>query len=250
MKKTGVAIGWFVVILGFSPVSMSKAADLLDKPFIEVMPSKCMAKPVGGNVYIDRIFPIGFSNDGHFAYLAWRETWGGNGLSLIIQDLIHDRITREVGYGMGDNFQDNESNLSIVNLITTHEDMISQVLKEYKISPLVDRELKKFPMLGNNDQINVFVRLESGEKGREANVKNPGWQHLIMKSEKKGEKEIAKNEHFVEIDRDLETIEGFLESPFEERIVVVTSGRKYIGEHDYSCGFSLFGAHLNVGFKK
>jgi len=76
----------------------------------------------------------------------------------------------------------------------------------------------------------------------------PDFQTLVLTSKKKGSKIVTRNLRCYGQNLNIEKVEGYLKSPFEERIVILTSGKSGGHEHEYQWEIGIFGAHLNVSF--
>lgn len=161
---------------------------------------------------------LGFSPEGRFAYL---ETFRGNGdvfFTVVVTNLDDDsEAARDRWHG---EFDAKEA---------------SAMLEKWKIEPLKDQGLRSFPARLHDDDYDAAVKGEA----------------VFLTSRTLGSKKIAVfQEHRWGILQSEPLVEGFYESPFEKRIVVVSSFLRngYEGETDVR--YYASGAWLAKGFKK
>lgn len=218
-------------------------------PLNGAVPSKCV-KTEDGKVYVDALYPVGFSTKGLFAYIVWQANWGcGVCPSLVIQDLVNDETVKTLNLQLQEGSPDPESPV-ITPFINAHKGKILEALKQFGIEPVANLRLSRFPLVAKEERIEAVIAREPLDIKHDEVVEKPERQRLVLMSSFQGQKEIALNERIMLVHDDFETVEGYFKSQFEDRIAIVVSGSRYILEHDFQCGFQIFGAHLKVGFKK
>ena len=109
---------------------------------------------------------------------------------------------------------------------------------------------RKFPLWFNRDilQATVFRKTASDKSPEECWGRIAQEVEIRLHSEKKGQKVIASYDTCASNSPIIEAIEGFMKSPFEDRIVVLVSGTQYNSENRWDAKFIPIGAHLTQGF--
>lgn len=79
-------------------------------------------------------------------------------------------------------------------------------------------------------------------------LNKPEYQSLKIRVSNK-EKIITKNFRISTTNKNIVKIEGFIKSPYEQRIVIFTSGKSGGFENEYQLDIGVYGSHLTKGFK-
>jgi hypothetical protein len=184
-----------------------------------------------------RFFPVGFSKDGKFAYADMIPGGGRSNLvcRFSIMDLIEDRVLYEV-----------ESEAEDVNDFSdfwrANYGSIKKKMNEYGIienKPV----LSLFPCKNGKDQIKLIVEKKSTEK--DPWERDIGELRIIAVSSILGKKTIYRKENsYIDV-----TIEGYIRSPYEDRILVIVSQLRsgWEGPPD-ELYLLIAGCHLTKGF--
>lgn len=197
------------------------------------------------NLIHERIYPIGWSEDGDFAYVSLPpdEACGCLFFDVIIQNMVTDQILWHLKYndeGEGDNLQ---------SAWWKHKNDIIKNLKENKIIPKNRIKLLNFPYTMNNTTFDKKYDIEytvDADFGFDV-VKQ---QKLTVIADDTKSKTIF---NYTEDDYSMllhSEVLGFLKSPFEERIAIImlNKQRGYEGPpHTVHLKFS--GCSLTDGFE-
>lgn len=186
-----------------------------------------------------RLVPLGFSPSGQFAYFmaGWDDACG-ECPNFSVVDLINDTvIVRDV-------WEDR----SIEQVIEEHGEQISSKVYASGITALEDSSIKPFPLIIGEEQFSVSIESDTESSQAPKGNKEASKRYIRIHSSIKGSKVIGTVESEDIVKRTVDKVEGYLLSPHENRIVVVTSGTVSGFEFAYLQSFYLFGSHLNVGF--
>jgi hypothetical protein len=179
--------------------------------------------------------PLGFSSDKKFAYFIGYNcsesdaTFEGQ---LEVLDLTDNRIVFEKPYE--DDFR---------------QDEFHSILEKLGINSQAS-VLRGFPFQKDGDTYSVSVTSITLETDKENEEQKREYQ-IYLVSQKKGKKLVAKfqaNEFYGKAQ--VQSVVGFFQSPFEERIVILTEGFGGSLEGCTSIVHKVYGAHLGSGFKK
>ena len=183
-----------------------------------------------------QFYPIGISQNGRLAYLSYATNPQYIRWVFVIFDLVQDRILRRRS---GEPHEEVASPLRFFQI-----DRLTKDLQQYGIY-LSDAPLKpqKFPLHYDNDSYSVELK-EKATADDDYSMDKPYTVHL--NSSKKGSKRLSEITCSPYSDP---TVEGYLLSPFEHRIVVIVRYDVAHIEADSAGSFTLTGGHLLVGFK-
>jgi hypothetical protein len=179
--------------------------------------------------------PLGFSSDKKFAYFIGYNcsesdaTFEGQ---LEVLDLTDNRIVFEKPYE--DDFR---------------QDEFHSILEKLGINSQAS-VLRGFPFQKDGDAYSVSVTSVTLETDKENEEQKREYQ-IYLVSQKKGKKLVAKfqaNEFYGKAQ--VQSVVGFFQSPFEDRIVILTEGFGGSLEGCTSIAHKVYGAHLGSGFKK
>ena len=194
-----------------------------------------------------RMYPLGFSKKGDFAYLTYSALpWRQPTVNLIILNLVTDQhIHREV-------FSAHSGELDEVigDLVSTHGKRISDILDKFEIAATAPLPVGKFPLRINGDLIEarVYRSAVSDKSPEDCGGRAPEEVQVRLVSRKNGSKVIASYDTCASHTPYIEAVEGFMKSPLENRIVVLASGVQYNSENSWDAKFFPIGAHLIDGF--
>jgi hypothetical protein len=183
----------------------------------------------------DLFTPLGFSSDKKFAYFTGYNcsesdaTFEGQ---LEVLDLTDNRVVFEKPYQ--DDFR---------------EDEFHSILEKLGIKSKAP-VLRAFPFQKDGDTYSVSVTSVTLETDKENEEQKREYQ-ICLVSQKKGKKLVAKfqAEEFYG-KAQVQSVVGFFQSPFEDRIVILTEGFGGSLEGCTSIVHKVYGAHLGAGFKK
>jgi len=179
--------------------------------------------------------PLGFSSDKKFAYFIGYNCSESDAKfegQLEAIDLTDNRVVFEKSYE--DDFR---------------EDEFHSILEKLSIKSQAT-VLKRFPFQKDGDTYSVSVTSTTLETDKENEEQKREYSiHLV--SEKKGKKLVARfqaDEFYGKAQ--VQCVVGFFQSPFENRIVILTEGFGGSLEGCTSIVHKVYGAHLGSGFKK
>lgn len=179
--------------------------------------------------------PIGFSPEKKFAYFLGYNcsesdaTFDGQ---LEVLDLTDNRVVFKKDYQ--DDFREDEF----------HSILDKQGIKSEAVV------LRRFPFQKDGDKYSVSVTSITLETNKEDEEQKREYE-IYLVSEKKGKKLVAKfqAEEFYG-KAHVQSVVGFFQSPFENRIVILTEGFGASLEGCTSIIHNVYGADLGSGFKK
>ncbi len=131
---------------------------------------------------------------------------------------------------------------------------ITEILNKHKISPFKEAGLRYFPFNYKNVDFTVKFIKEQGFKygtfstGEKFSTRLgfTGSFDLFLVNGKKERKRLGSIA--LRSTNNIDRVEGFFLSPFEDRIAIICSGLERGFEGDFDNSFHVFGAHLFVGF--
>jgi hypothetical protein len=197
-----------------------------------------------GMEYTVKLYPIGWSKDGKFAYVyldppccSHAAEMGDPRVLVRIQDMRSDKIIWEL-----DMYDEKDKNVgsSKLSLPLKEGGPLQLKLEEHKIIPQGafgftdwDKELPDFE-----------IDLKEYENGT---VK------IKATSKTQGTKTIFRGKHDAEplgfFEEGSGSIVGLFKSPYEDRVAVVYSFYYNLGHWEFLTDFGMVGCHLKVGFK-
>ena len=236
MMKKQLAIVWLVSLTTFATAdptlnSLQRASDAF-KGQHKLKWSKQQEHDLD---LADLFTPLGFSSEKKFAYAIGfncSESDATFERRLEILDLTDNRVVLEKDYE--DNFREDEFHSILDKLGIKSEASV----------------LRRFPFQQDGDIYSVSVTSITLKTDKENDEQTREYQiHLV--SEKKGKKLVAKfqAEEFYG-KAQVQSVVGFFQSPFENRIVILTEGFGGSLEGCTSIIHKVYGAHLGNGFTK
>jgi hypothetical protein len=235
MKKQ-LAIVWLISLATFAAAdptlnSLERARDAFEGQY-----KLKWAKQQEKDLDLAYLFtPLGFSSQKKFAYFIGYNcsesdaTFEGQ---LEVIDLTDNRVVFEKR--CEDNFR---------------EDEFHSILDKLGIKSQAS-VLRRFPFQKDGDTYSVSVTSITLETDKENDEQKREYQ-IYLVSGKKGKKLVAKfrADEFYGKAR-VQSVVGFFQSPFENRIVILTEGFGGSLEGCTSIIHKVYGAHLGSGFKK
>ena len=185
----------------------------------------------------DRLYLIGISPKGKLAFLSYETNPQYIQWNFAIVDLVYDEVVCK---------RSGEPHDEVVSptVFFTPDSLLTD-LREHEIyisdGPIA---IQAFPLEKNND---VYSTEVSEKKKLEDDWSPDTRFDVILHSRNKGSKiltEIACSSHPEPY------VEGYLLSPYEERIAVVVRFDLAFIEGEFAGSFAIAGGHLNFGFKK
>jgi hypothetical protein len=212
----------------------------------------------GFNAYLDLIRyqlylnPIGWSSKGLFAYQTRFYDGHLSGEKLIIFDAVEDKLIEESFIPGDDVMEEYEEKLLLWN----------NILEKYQINNRLSTlqrltepyQLQDFPVSHNSRNLlswfeySVTPPFEYKDMSNKCHIEIEwdlfvGDDNIYKKVSSKGGESFSGAK-----------ILGYLKSPFEERIVIITIFRDYDFGKEFlksrECKLELFGCHLNVGYNR
>jgi hypothetical protein len=194
-----------------------------------------------------KMYPLGFSKRGEFAYLVYSSTpWRQPTIYLRVLNLITDQ---QIHWDVFD-MPSKEADEAIRVLVSMHGKKISDVLYQFDIVASPDLHVRQFPLRFDGDLVaaDVHRRFLTDKSIEECGNGTPEEVEIRLKSEKNGVKVIASYDTCASNAPFIEAIEGFIKSPLEDRIVVLAAGTQYNSSSSWEAKFFPIGAHLTEGF--
>ena len=194
-----------------------------------------------------KMYPLGFSERGEFAYLVYSATpWRQPTVYLRILKLTTDQQIHQAVF----NTQYTDADDGIRSLISIYGKKISDTLYQFDIVASQQQMIRKFPFRLDNDMLEVDVHrsILTERTAEECGGRIPEEVEIRVRSRRNGVKVIASYDTCASNSPNIEAIEGFMKSPLEDRIVVLASGTQYNSGNRWDAKFIPIGAHLKKGF--
>jgi hypothetical protein len=212
---------------------------------------KTDAMNVYNGIMTELFYPIGWSEDGKFAYYVEPpdEACGCYFGTLVIQDLKTDKILWEDRYNGSDTEPINE-NETINDHWKDKQKLFSEKLAQYGIKQQKEFKLEYPSFKYEND---VFTpKLESKLRSSDDLLYISGFVRLTMFSKSKGKKTIYEQKYNPKEVSGIQgaDLTGVLQSPYEARaaIVIVETLRGYEGPPNVT-SIKIIGSTFTTGFK-
>jgi hypothetical protein len=215
-----------LLIALFTTVSLAARSHADLETLRAFSPRQCVARPGVSSTAIQTIYPLGFSRSGLFAYLTENSVDEGNAAKLIVVDLDTQRVVEIFGRGeVG----------RVSELLRLERGAVSKILEEQGIEPLDDPSPSQFPLRIDGRTVDATVR-------RTRNGENETVRVILRSGSR--EREIARLERYLSVNRNVDAVEGYLRSPFDGRIAVIASGTSYVLDDQWECRVYVFGAEI------
>ena len=235
MKKR-LAIVWLVSLATFAVADPTLNSIEQARKAFEGQYTLKWAKQQEHDLDLSELFaPLGFSSEKKFAYfIGYNCSESDNKFEgrLEVLDLTDNRVAFEKDYQ--DDFQENEF-YSILDKLGIKSQ-----------APV----LRHFPFQNDGDTYTVSVTSTILETDKE-NAEQKREYQIYLVSEKKGKKLVAKfqvDEYYGKAR--VQSVVGFFQSPFENRIAILTEGFGGSLEGCTSIIHNVYGSSLRSGFKK
>ena len=193
------------------------------------------------------LYPFGWSMDGKFAYVLVDQPLfrGGYGFYCAIVDARTDKVLWS-HYDHSDQFdwQGDEAPLHVAWRRNAAE--VGEQLAAFGVEPVAGARVEPLPLRRGSEEYRAVVREWRVNPETSPYGNGVVGYSLLFQSSKRGSKVIAQRGHIFVTDV---TIIGCIQSPFEERVVLLAaeSGNAYGGAR--FTDFTIIGAHLEVGFE-
>ena len=205
--------------------------------------------------YPERLYPIGWSKSGVFAYIkeSLQDAAGFVEYAFVLQDMVSDSIVWSHVVQLDGDYYENYSERTGIKVVwAQNAELFSRELRKHGISQEAKFELFSFPIRTRDDSIDV--RLEhipeeiEDPESYSGRLLIPTEVRMKVHSQRLGEKQAYYSTFGFDV---AVSVEGYLKSPFEERIAVILSYESpgHHGPPDY-VNYVLVGVHLEKGFSK
>jgi hypothetical protein len=191
---------------------------------------------------VKRFFPIGWSENGHFAYMTQSisDTVNGYFYDLYVINLVDDLIVFTDYLSLSEMNSDYERAETIIEN-KFHEWNV--LVRQYNIegtieSPGRGTTVERFPLGFSNWNYDLYYESQNTNEGC-------NWQLILRKINKNNVTQKIISTGKIENSYEMNSILGYYKSPFEDRIAAIICRETWAR----SISFSIFGAHLNVGFE-
>lgn len=193
------------------------------------------------------IFPIGWSRDGKFAYLLMDEPAfrGGYGFRAAIVDARTDQVLW-TAYEHSDGLDWDGDGPPLAAAWQRYEPQIRGQLAVFGIERVTSSRVDPLPLVRGTDAYSALVREWRVNPETSPYGNGVVGYTLTFTSRERGAKVIAQRNRIFATDI---RVQGYIRSPFENRIVLVVSesGNAYGGTR--FTDITIIGAHLDVGFE-
>ena len=196
------------------------------------------------------ISPIGWSEDGHFAYVAERPVQSCEQcyfFALYIQNLVTDEIVWEFTHG-----GENPEYQNFQAVWEQHASLFEEQLARYHIVRNCEAiVVETFPLITQDDELTVSVEKSFVPDDVDVPYGSGRLQEaeIVMTSRAKGQKSLHQ-EVFGEYKPVDLSVRGYLSSPFEDRIAVLLAEERLGAEiQPHIVHYRFVGASLTAGFK-
>ncbi len=194
----------------------------------------------------DKLYPIGWSKSGNFAYLIEPadEALGNYMAGVVVVSLVSDEV---IWSWYTDPIVDED--LYREDVWQKHYDDIKAHLNKYGI--IQERDFKLMDTYFTYDKKDYIVRLETEKtKDPDMGINIITKSTLFIKSPQLGEKQIAEKNYEASMILG-QQISGCLLSPYEDRVAIIVKSERWGYEGPPNVvEFEIFGANLTTGFKK
>lgn len=194
-----------------------------------------------------RLYPIGWSVDGKFAYALVDEPAfrGGYGFLCAIVDARTDEVLW-FHYDHSDQFDWQGENVPLAIAWQRNVSAISEQLTALGVEPVDGVRMEPLPLRRGSDEYTAVVDEWKVDPEKSPYGNGVVGYTLILQSREKGSKVIAQRARIFATDV---SVQGYIRSPFENRVVllVAESGNAYGGAR--FTDFTIIGAHLDAGFE-
>ncbi len=196
----------------------------------------------GGTIHIA---PIGWSQNGYFAYAIYEDNWNARGSFKRSEVTIFDAVTDKIveNYESGAAYNDDESSvgevLSLEDFWLSEKHNITEMLRRHNII-----SVPNLPMEENLSVYGLGAEFQIDPPNAEPGL-DYSHDNLIITNRSGEKKQIA------EVGNMYTSVQilGFFKSPFENRIVFYLR-IKYVGSPSQGeVYYKLVGCHLTVGFE-
>lgn len=216
--------------------------------------------------HIHDIYPIGWSDDGKFAYIQHRHWDESNNHSyrLIIQSMVTDNIIWENDYFNvfrlieDANYEQYEKLQKIYFDVLTPEfyyqykkDEIDAALKKYNIIQIEPSFIQGFPITTTSSVIDIHLNELAKEELRE-DMKGLNFFRSYtynIEVSNNNENKIIHSNHLEREEVIGSQIVGYLKSPFEDRIAVIVAYFHWDRHLTHYVRFEVVGCDISYGFK-
>ena len=235
MKKQ-LAIVWLIPLAAFGAADPTLNSIEQARKAFEGQYTLKWAKQQEHDLDLSELFaPLGFSSEKKFAYfIGYNCSESDNKFEgqLEVLDLADNRVAFEKDYQ--DDFQENEFHSILDKLGIKSQASV----------------LRRFPFQKDGDTYTVSVTSTILETDKQ-NAEQKREYQIYLVSEKKGKKLVAKfqvDEYYGKAR--VQSVVGFFQSPFENRIAILTEGFGGSLEGCTSIIHNVYGSSLRSGFKK
>jgi hypothetical protein len=194
----------------------------------------------------DKLYPIGWSKNGNFAYLIEPadEALGNYMAGVVVVSLVSDEV---LWSWYTDPIVDED--LYREDVWQKHYDDIKKHLNKYGI--IQQRSFDLMDTYFTYDKKDYIVRLETEKiKDPDMGINIISKSKLFIKSPQLGEKQIAEKNYETSMILG-QQISGCLLSPYEDRVAIIVKSERWGYEGPPNVvEFEVFGANLSTGFKQ
>lgn len=204
------------------------------------------------------IRPIGWSRDGKFAFLriVTPEFKGTSIYEYRVFDAMRDQVAfsldDDVDSWTREEMTDQRGGVDVS--WDRVGDQVSASLEELGIEQTESIELVRFPAPNGPERLGCYLTITTEEDPYDASPygaspypDNIASYAVTLTSDMRGEKRVTLQEEVYAVSA---WVEGFLRSPFENRILVIVSEKMMGFEMTPSMSYRFYGSHLDVGFSK
>lgn len=194
----------------------------------------------------NKIYVLGWSNDGKLAFIENRgiDGRGGHDLHFTIQDMIEDENVyyKKIKWYDDDNYGENpERKQTFEECIRNNSKEFNSELKKYKIN-LNPVKVEIFPVIDKNGTDIDFKIANTKEYIGEFSLPHMDYEIIAIKNNKY--KLLSKIENKM-CDYVIPT--AYIKSPYEDRIALIVANAEYVFE-GREVFINFYGCNLNSGF--
>lgn len=194
----------------------------------------------------NKIYVLGWSNDGKLAFIENRgiDGRGGHDLHFTIQDMIEDENVyyKKIKWYDDDNYGENpELKQTFEECIRNNSKEFNSELKKYKIN-LNPVKVEIFPVIDKNGTDIDFKIANTKEYIGEFSLPHMDYEIIAIKNNKY--KLLSKIENKM-CDYVIPT--AYIKSPYEDRIALIVANAEYVFE-GREVFINFYGCNLNSGF--
>jgi hypothetical protein len=204
--------------------------------------------------YGRRVYSVGWSRNGNFAYMIQYipDTVGGHFYDFHVINLVDDVMLFEDNLSLAVySSADEDEREKAATVVENKFREWNVLVKQYNIdgtieSPGQGTTIQKFPHKFSNWNYDLYYESQNIDGDESRNIdRECDWRLILSRKNNSTATQKIISTGAIKNSYEMHSILGYYKSPFEDRIAAIICRETWAR----GIGFSVFGAHLNVGFK-